>query len=133
MPRMTSQRLAIVLFVMVALAPIATATASPVDKPLTVDRVVSMCKSGVPETTILAAIDRDHPVFVLDGAPLIWLRSQQISERIILAMLASGPWRPLCQPAPVLVVPHQPTSTRGIFFTQPTRGIFFAPPAATCR
>lgn len=130
---MTLKRPRLVLLVVFLLTPLASAMASPGEGPLTVDRVVAMCNSGVPDTMILAVIERDHPVFVLDTAQVVWLRRQRVSERIILAMLTSGPRRPACALVPVLA-PQQPTSTRGIFFTQPTRGIFFAPPpAAACR
>jgi hypothetical protein len=118
----------------------------PAEPLISVDQVIAMTKAGVPETVILALIDRDRPIFLVDALQAAQLRQKGISERLLYAMIATGYYWPLgyvgyTQPCvtpgattPSPFIRPGPTSTRGIFFTNPTRGIFFAPPrGASCR
>jgi hypothetical protein len=109
---------------------------------ITVDQVIAMTKAGVSDAVILALIDRDRPIFLIDAVQIVQLKQKGISEPLLLAMVATGYyWQspmygqtPACSATGVMPAPGQPTSTRGIFFTQPTRGIFFAPPPSPgCR
>jgi hypothetical protein len=57
---------------------------------ITVDQVVSLAKSGVTDTVILALIDRDRTVFAIEPEQIVSLQRDGLSERVILAMLKSG-------------------------------------------
>jgi len=57
---------------------------------ITVDQIVSLAKSGVTDTVILALIDRDRTVFAIEPEQIVALQRDGLSERIILAMLKSG-------------------------------------------
>jgi hypothetical protein len=57
---------------------------------ITVDQIVSLSKSGVTETVILALIDRDQTVFAIEPEQIVALQRDGLGERIILAMLKSG-------------------------------------------
>jgi hypothetical protein len=120
----------------------------PAARLITVDQVIAMTKAGVSDAVILALIDRDRPIFLIDAVQIVQLKQKGISEPLLLAMMATGYyWQTAfygqtlpCGSLPVMPAPGQliargePTSTRGIFFTNPTRGIFFAPvPSPGCR
>jgi hypothetical protein len=57
---------------------------------ITVDQVVSLAKSGVTDTVILALIDRDQTVFAIEPEQIVSLQRAGLSEPVILAMLRSG-------------------------------------------
>ena len=57
---------------------------------ITIDQVVSLKKSGVTDTVILALIDRDRTVFAIEPEQIVSLQREGLSERVILAMLKSG-------------------------------------------
>ena len=131
-------------------SPVAAAAQAPAPLPPTpltsVDQVIAMTKAGVPERVILALISRDRPIFVIDAVQSAQLRQKGISEPLLIAMVATVYQWPFAylgyqQPcatsaaiAPSPFVPRGATSTRGIFFTNPTGGIFFgAPSSAPCR
>lgn len=57
---------------------------------ITVDQIVSLTKSGVTDTVILALIDRDRTVFAIEPEQIVSLQRDGLSERVILAMLKSG-------------------------------------------
>ncbi len=57
---------------------------------ITVDQIVSLAKSGVTDTVILALIDRDRTVFAIEPEQIVSLQRAGLSEPIILAMLRSG-------------------------------------------
>src|SRR5262249_61845923 len=57
---------------------------------VTVDQIVSLSRSGVTDTVILALIDRDRTIFAIEPDQLVTLRAQGVSEPVILAMLKSG-------------------------------------------
>jgi hypothetical protein len=57
---------------------------------ITVDQIVSLAKSGVTDTVILALIDRDRTVFAIEPEHIVSLQRDGVSEKVILAMLKSG-------------------------------------------
>lgn len=57
---------------------------------ITIDQIVSLAKSGVTDTVILALIDRDRTVFAIEPEQILALQRDGLSERVILAMLKSG-------------------------------------------
>jgi hypothetical protein len=57
---------------------------------ITIDQIVSLAKSGVTDTVILALIDRDRTVFAIEPEQIVGLQRDGLSERVILAMLKSG-------------------------------------------
>src|SRR3954466_5038047 len=57
---------------------------------ITIDQIVSLAKSGVTDTVILALIDRDRTVFAIEPEQIVALQRDGLSERVILAMLKSG-------------------------------------------
>jgi hypothetical protein len=71
------------LVLAIALAPAAAAA-------LTVQEVVALSKAGVPESVVLAMIDRDKTIFPLDATQVIALQRDGVSERVVMALLKSG-------------------------------------------
>ncbi len=57
---------------------------------LTVEQIVAMSKAGVSDEVILALIDRDKPVFAIEADRLVTLKSDGLSQTVVLAMLRSG-------------------------------------------
>ena len=57
---------------------------------ITLDQIVSLAKSGVTDTVILALIDRDRTVFAIEPEQIVSLQRSGLSEKVILAMLKSG-------------------------------------------
>jgi hypothetical protein len=57
---------------------------------ITVDQVVSLTRSGVADTVILAMIDRDRTVFAIEPELISVLQRAGVSDTLILAMLKSG-------------------------------------------
>lgn len=139
---MTASRMLRNALFMLVLLPVPTmASGRPAALPatllVTVDQVIAMRKAGVSDAVILALIERDRPIFLIDGAQIVQLRTQGVSEPLLLTMLATGYyWQQAapCGLGPIAAAPQAPTSTRGIFFTRPTRGMFFTqPPSRGCR
>lgn len=122
---------------------------------VTIDQIVALSKAGVSDAVIVALIGRDHSVFTLEPAQLAELQQAGVTEPVTVAMLENGGARePLADTVPaqpgvvVYAVPAQTrrphgvvappavraaqavSSTRGIFFANPSTGIFFPPPAA---
>jgi hypothetical protein len=113
------------LFPAIAQAGPGPAPPPPEGRLVTVDQVVTMTKAGVSDTVILALINRDRPVFIINSVQLVQLRKDGVSEYLLQTMLMTPYfWQPLVPllPGPVAA---PPPPTRGIFFTRPTRGIFF--------
>jgi hypothetical protein len=57
---------------------------------ITLDQIVSLAKSGVTDTVILALIDRDRTVFAIEPEQILSLQRNGLSEKVIVAMLKSG-------------------------------------------
>jgi len=57
---------------------------------INIDQIVSLAKSGVTDTIILALIDRDRTVFAIEPEQILSLQRDGLSETVILAMLKSG-------------------------------------------
>src|SRR3954469_7817520 len=57
---------------------------------ITIDQIVSLAKSGVTDTVILALIDRDRTVFAIEPEQIVSLQRDGLSENVILAMVKSG-------------------------------------------
>jgi len=57
---------------------------------ITLDEVLSLARSGVTDTVILALIDRDQTVFAIQADQIVRLQREGLSEKVILAMLRSG-------------------------------------------
>jgi hypothetical protein len=75
----------------VVLGSMATAVLAP--RPafaITVDQIISLARSGVTDTVILALIDRDRTVFAIEPEQILSLQRDGLSEKVILAMLKSG-------------------------------------------
>ncbi len=72
--------LAVVLF---ALAPGVVRAAS-------VEEIVRLSKSGVSDDVILALIERDKTIFTIAPDDLLTLKSDGVSEAVVVAMLKSG-------------------------------------------
>ena len=108
----------------------------PVVSPLvTVDQVIAMKKAGVSDGVIIALIERDRPIFLIDATQTTLLKKQGVGDGLLLAMIATGRYWMMTAPQPCVtaqIAAPPPSSTRGIFFSRPTSGIFFAPPAAGC-
>lgn len=121
--------------------------AAAAEKPLTVEQIIALSRGGVSDAVIIAMMDRDKPVFVIDARRVVRLQQDCLSAPLIQAMQTSGhpdESRPVIAVttsgvplmpgvvSPCAFVPTAfvapPTSTRGIFFAQPTAGIFFNPP-----
>jgi hypothetical protein len=64
--------------------------APPTASAITLDQIVSLSKSGVTDTVILALIDRDRTVFAIEPEQIVALQRDGLSEHVILAMLKSG-------------------------------------------
>ena len=73
------------LWILVVLALIPSATSAA-----TVEQIVALSKAGVSEPVILVYIDRDKSVFTIDPDTLVKLKTEGVSERVVLAMLNSG-------------------------------------------
>jgi hypothetical protein len=57
---------------------------------ITLEEVLSLARSGVTDTVILALIDRDQTVFAIQADQIVKLQRDGLSEKVILAMLRSG-------------------------------------------
>ena len=56
----------------------------------TVDEIIALSKAGVSDTVLLALIDRDGSVFMLDADELLTLKQARVSDAVVVAMLKSG-------------------------------------------
>jgi hypothetical protein len=57
---------------------------------LTVRDVIELSKAGLSDSVLLALIDVDHSVFSIDTATLKQLKSDGVSDTVIIAMIHSG-------------------------------------------
>jgi hypothetical protein len=85
-------RIMLSLFLVLALLP-ASASA------LTVQEVVALSKAGVSDEVLLALIDRDKTIFAIGSEQLMTLKRENVSEKLVLAMLRSGRQEPPPAPA----------------------------------
>ena len=69
-------------------------------KPLTNDDVVAMVKGGLPETTIINAINAQDSNFDVSATALIKLKQQAVNAKIMDAMLAAANKKHSAAPAP---------------------------------
>ena len=69
-------------------------------KPLTNDDVAAMVKGGLPETTIINAINAQDSNFDVSAAALIKLKQQAVNAKIMDAMLAAANKKHSAAPAP---------------------------------
>jgi hypothetical protein len=65
---------------------------------LTVQEVVALSQAGVSDEVLLTLIDRDKTIFAIGPDQLVALKRDNVSEKLVLAMLRSG--RPDPPPAP---------------------------------
>jgi hypothetical protein len=70
------------------------------EKPLTNDDVVAMVKGGLPETTIINAINAQDSNFDVSATALIKLKQQAVNAKIMDAMLAAANKKHSAAPAP---------------------------------
>ena len=73
-------------------------------KPLTNDDVVAMVKGGLPETTIINAINAQDSNFDVSATALIKLKQQAVNAKIMDAMLAAANKKHSAAPAPAPAV-----------------------------
>jgi hypothetical protein len=73
-----------------ALVVVLFALAPAVAKAASVEEVVRLSKSGVSDDVILALIDRDKTIFTIAPDDLLTLKSEGVSETVVVAMLKSG-------------------------------------------
>ena len=84
-------------------------------KPLTNDDVIAMVKGGLPETTVINAINAQESNFDVSATALIKLKQQGVNSKIMDAMLAaankkhSAAAAPASTPAPAPVAAGQPS------------------------
>jgi hypothetical protein len=72
-------------------------------KPLTNDDVVAMVKGGLPETTIINAINAQDSNFDVSATALIKLKQQAVNAKIMDSMLAAANKKHAAAPAPAPV------------------------------
>ena len=70
----------------VALLALAPAVASAA----TIEEIVRLAKSGVSDEVILTLIERDKTIFTIPPDDLVTLKSDGVSEAVVVAMLKSG-------------------------------------------
>jgi hypothetical protein len=75
--------LASALAVVLALAPVVASAA-------TIEEIVRLSKSRVSDDVILALIERDKTIFTIGPDDLVALKSDGVSEAVVVAMLKSG-------------------------------------------
>ena len=123
-----TMRLLLSITLLVALVP---ATAGAVS----VNDIVALSKAGVAEQVIVALIEQDQTHFGLDSDLLLTLKSEGVSDAVLIAMMRSGR-QEAAAPNPTVssrprhnrpVASPPPGNERGIFFTDggAARGIFF--------
>ena len=83
------------------------------DKPLTNDDVVAMVKGGLPETTIINAINAQDSNFDVSATALIKLKQQAVNAKIMDAMLAAANKKHSAAPAPAAAAAAAPAATAG--------------------
>ena len=86
----------------VALLLVLVLSAPSVASAVTLADIVALSKAGVPETVLLALIDRDKSVFAIEADDLVTLKDAGVSEAVIIAMLGSG--REPLPPAPTAAI-----------------------------
>src|SRR5438309_8136992 len=74
-------------------------------KPLTNDDVIAMVKGGLPETTVINAINAQDSNFDVSATALIKLKQQGVNSKIMDAMLAAANKKHSAVPAPPAAAP----------------------------
>ena len=83
-------------------------------KPLTNDDVIAMVKGGLPETTVISAINAQDSNFDVSATALIKLKQQGGNSKIMDAMLAAANKKHSAVPAPPAAAPAAaPAATAG--------------------
>ena len=83
-------------------------------KPLTNDDVIAMVKGGLPETTVISAINAQDSNFDVSATALIKLKQQGVNSKIMDAMLAAANKKHSAVPAPPAAAPAAaPAATAG--------------------
>lgn len=82
-------------------------------KPLTNDDVISMVKAGLPESTIVLAIQHSSTAFDTSPQALISLQGAGVPQAILNAMLTAGNANQAPPPAPAGQATRHPVSTGG--------------------
>ena len=83
-------------------------------KPLTNDDVIAMVKGGLPETTVINAINAQDSNFDVSATALIKLKQQGVNSKIMDAMLAAANKKHSAAPAPAPAAPAAaPAATAG--------------------
>jgi hypothetical protein len=98
-------RIILPLFLVLALLP-ASASA------ITVQEVVTLSQAGVSDDVLLALIDRDKTIFAIGPDQLLALKRENVSEKLVLAMLRSGRQEPPPAPVPAPDVTLLPPAER---------------------
>jgi hypothetical protein len=80
-------------------------------KPLTNDDVVAMVKGGLPENTIINAINAQDSNFDVSATALIKLKQQAVNAKIMDAMLAAANKKHSAAPATPAATAGQPSVT----------------------
>ena len=83
-------------------------------KPLTNDDVIAMVKGGLPETTVISAINAQDSNFDVSATALIKLKQQGVNSKIMDAMLAAANKKHSAVPTPPAAAPAAaPAATAG--------------------
>ncbi len=83
-------------------------------KPLKNDDVIAMVKGGLPETTVISAINAQDSNFDVSATALIKLKQQGVNSKIMDAMLAAANKKHSAVPAPPAAAPAAaPAATAG--------------------
>lgn len=73
-----------------ALAVVLLALDPAVASAATIEEIARLSKSGVSDEVILALIERDKTIFTIAPDDLVTLKSEGVSEAVVVAMLKSG-------------------------------------------
>ena len=79
-------------------------------KPLTNDDVIAMVKGGLPETTVINAINAQESNFDVSATALIKLKQQGVNSKIMDAMLAAANKKHSAAAAPASAPPPAPAA-----------------------
>jgi hypothetical protein len=105
----------------------AVAAAQPVRGPLSLQEIAQMAQSGLSDQVIIGQIRATRSVYQLTPNDVQWLKSQAVSDPVVLEMQATatramGPpprvyARPHCHPDVVIVEPYPPPPPIGFGFS----------------
>ncbi|MFM9904875.1 MAG: hypothetical protein ACKVQJ_09935 [Pyrinomonadaceae bacterium] len=105
------RKIQIGLMCAVCLFAISNITAQKAKETMTNAKVVEMVKNGVPESTILLAIQQSEPSFDTSSTALIELSKQGVGQKILDAMFAPQPTK---APLPIKVADPNAIATKDI-------------------